>query len=120
LTSAASTPLLEGARELCAAHGVELLDLLEELGQRLEEIAPAGCRVSECGSCGRRSAVPSGATLREHREAHHFTQGDVAREAKCVKQHISHVEMDKRDPSPAVVRAYEALAARAREAAEAQ
>lgn len=112
-----STPILAAAREFCAGQGMELLDLLETLEEHLPEISPPSCRVSQCGSCGRRSAVPSGAALRQHREDHGFSQGDVAREANVAKQHISHIESDRRDPSAAIVKAYETLAIRAVERA---
>jgi len=105
--------LLEDVRGFCADRQMEPLDLLESLAERLEEILPAGCRISQCGSCGRRSAVPSGKALRELREAHGISQGDVARRVGCAKQHICGIEAERCQPSAVVVAAYEKLAAEA-------
>jgi DNA-binding XRE family transcriptional regulator len=111
VTPAESTPLLDAARQLCASRGVEVLDLLETLEEHLEDITPPGCRVSQCGNCKRRSVVPTGEALRAHREQYGFSQGDVARLVGCAKQHVSHIEKDRRDATPPVVEGYERLAA---------
>lgn len=105
--------LLDDVRQFCATRQMEPLDLLERLGERLEEILPPGCRIAQCGSCKRRSAVPSGKALRGLRIAHGFSQDDVAKAAGCTKQHVCGIEKERCQPVPAVVAAYERLAAEA-------
>lgn len=108
----ASTPpdLFEAAKRLCAARGIEALDLLEELQRNLAALVPAGCRIARCGCCQRSSVVPTGDALRELRTDTGFTQAEVAQRAMVAPQTISLIETNRRDATDPVVRAYQALA----------
>lgn len=105
--------LFDAASDLVSSRGTDLLDLLETLQSRIEDLVPDGCRIAACGTCGRRSVVPKGERLRSVRLELQLSQTDVARAAGVPRQVINAVETEKRDPTTQVLEAYDRLARRA-------
>lgn len=108
--SAPEIPLFDAAKRLCTARRIDPLDLLEELQRNLDSIIPPGCKVAQCGNCGRKSVVPQGSELEKIRNTLGLSLRDMASLSGYSRQYIHRVEKDKDPPPARLIEAYERAA----------
>lgn len=89
--------------------GFSPLEVFEALYETLPALVPPGHRVITCGLCRRRGIMPEGAVLEQLRVSRGYTRPQVAERAGCSAPHLYFIERNQRNPTEAIVAAYQSL-----------